>query len=398
MSRTISSKESAFSLMPQEEYLETKSSHKKISIGIPKEKDSTEKRIPLTPYNIALLKESGIDVKIEKGAGLGAAFTDLELSESGAEIVNDKAEIYQSDIILKIAPPDNEEIQLLANNRMLISTLNLKTLNKKYFNQLAEKKITALAYELIKDKMGMFPIVRSMSEIAGSSCVNIAATLLSNSKGKMIGGIVGVKPSEIVILGAGTVAESAAQTALGLGASVKIFDKSVYRLRRLQNNLGRKVFTSILQTKLLESELLTADIVIGALKDTHKSTIIGEEIIKKMKKGSVLLDVSIDQGGCFETSKITNIDKPTFTKYGIIHYCVPNIPSIVPRTASYALGNIFCQEFYKLYDYNNINHFFKNDEGFRSGIYLYKGILINQEIGNKFNIPTKDINLILAAF
>jgi len=246
--------------------------------------------------------------------------------------------------------------------------------------------------------MGFFPIVRSMSEIAGSSCVNIAASLLSKSKGKMIGGIAGIKPSEIIILGAGTVAEAAAQTAIGLGASVKIFDKSVYRLRRLQNNLGRKIFTSVLQSKLLEAELLTADVVIGALKNTHGDIIVKEELIKKMKKGSVLIDISIDQGACFETSHITNIDKPTFTKHGIIHYCVPNIPSIVPRTASYALGNIFCQEIYKVYDYNNLNHFFKNDDGFRNGIYLYRGILTNQEIGNRFDIPTKDINLILAAF
>ncbi|NTW33798.1 MAG: alanine dehydrogenase, partial [Bacteroidetes bacterium] len=303
----------------------------------------------------------------------------------------------------KVAPPSYEEIDLMKCRQTLISTMHLTIQDKNYFKKIISKKITALSFELIKDKTGSFPVVRAMSEIAGNTCVLIAAEYMSDTvygKGSMFGGFSGITPSEVVILGAGTVGEFAARAAMGLGALVKIFDNSLYKLRRLQNNLNTRIFTSIIQPKVLLKSLKTADVVICALPalEGRSPIIITEQMVMEMKNCSVIVDVSIDQGGCVETSRATNHTDPVFQLHGVTHYCVPNIASKVPHTASYALSNFFAPILIDLGEEGGIDNKLKNDYGVRQGVYLYNGILTNKFIGEYFKMPYQDIELLMAAF
>ena len=266
--------------------------------------------------------------------------------------------------------------------------------------KLITKKITAVSWDYIRDSEGVFPVVRSMGEIAGTTSILIAGELLSSfndGKGMMLGGIAGVQPTEVVVIGAGTVGEYATRSALGLGASVKVFDNSLSRLRRLQNDIGTRVYTSVLQPKVLAKAVMRADVVIGAIRSSIGRTpcVVSEEMIQNMKEGSVIVDVSIDQGGCFETSRITNHNDPTFVKHGIVHYCVPNIASRVPRTASFALSNIFAPILMSMGDSGGCQDLIRNDHGFRSGVYIYRGILVSEVLGKVFDLKYKDIELII---
>ena len=312
------------SLLPQEEKLELKKQSKRLFIGVPKEIAFQESRIAIVPDAVQLLVSHGHEVLIESTAGEGSNFSDNEFSEAGAKIIYDTKEIYLADIILKVEPPTLEEIELMKGRQTLISALQITTRSQEFINRLIEKKITCLAYEFIQDDSGMMPLIRSMSEIAGNTSVLIASECLSNAndgKGLLLGGIAGVTPTEVVIIGAGTVGEFAARSAMGLGASVKVFDNSLSKLRRLQNDLNTRVFTSIIQPKVLTKALKRADVVIGALRSGDKRTpcVITEEMVEEMKEGAVIIDVSIDQGGCFETSDLTNHANPTFKKHGVIH-------------------------------------------------------------------------------
>jgi alanine dehydrogenase len=280
--------------------------------------------------------------------------------------------------------------------------LQITTRSKNFVEKLAEKKINCLAYEFIQDDSGMMPFIRSMSEIAGNTSVLIASEYLSNvnlGKGLLFGGIAGVTPTEVVIIGAGTVGEFAARSAIGLGASVKVFDNSLTKLRRLQNDINFRVFTSIIQPKVLEKALRRADVVIGALRSNDKRTpcVVSKQMVSKMKEGSVIIDVSIDQGGCFETSKITNHAKPTFNKYGVIHYCVPNIPSRVARTASYSISNLLTPIILKTGDFGGLDNVIVSDVGLRQGVYICHGMVTNKMLGEWFKLDYKEIDLIIAS-
>lgn len=388
------------SLLPQEEMLAIKNKGGSLQIGIPKETSFQEKRVALVPEAVSLLVANGHRVKIETKAGVLSNFPDSEYSEAGAEICMSKDEIFECDIILKIAPPSEEEVDLMKGNQTLISALQLSSQPKKVLQKLMQKKITAAAWDYIQDDDGIYPVVRSMGEIAGTTSILIAGELLSsynNGKGTMLGGIAGVQPTEIVIIGAGTVAEFAAKAAIGLGASVKIFDSSLSHLRRLQNNIGMRINTSVLQPKVIAKAIKRADVVIGAIRASLGKTpcIVTEEMVKSMKTGSVIVDVSIDQGGCFETSRITNHNQPTFNKHGVTHYCVPNIASRVCRTASFALSNIFTPLLLEMGNYGGCTHLIKNDQGFRSGVYMYKGTLTSEVLGKIFDLKYKDIDLLI---
>jgi len=384
----------------QEEMLISTEGKTKISIGVPKEDHNKEKRIPLTPNTVQFLIDNNIQVLIESQAGIASGFSDMEYSDSGAEILDNKESVYKADIIIKIAPPSLSEISFLRKNQVLISSLNLKTLSKEYFLKLSERKITAIALEHIKDNIGGFPFIEFMSDIIGKVTINIISNFSMEKKGKLLGSIAGNKPVEVIIIGAGSVALSTAQAAINQGANIKIFDNSITRLKSLQQNIKQNIYTSILHLPLLQKEFLNADVVIGALSnyEEHNNFIISNDVIKKMKKGSLLIDLSIDQGICFESSKLTDFKKPFFEKFGITHYGIPNISSMASRTSSYVLGNIFTQLFSNFQNYGNINHFLKSDSNFRNGLYFYSGVLVNQHIGERFDLPTKDINLILAAF
>jgi alanine dehydrogenase len=387
-------------LMPQPEMLELSTKKKSLFIGIPNESAFQEHRIPLVPGAVNLLVSNGHKVYIETNAGLSSSFSDKEYSDSGAKICYDVKEVYQADIILKVEPPSLDELDYFKHNQCLISALQLKTQTADYFKKLMEKKVTAVAFDYIQDETGMFPIVRSMSEIAGTSSILIAAELLSTSaggKGLLMGGIAGVSPIQIVIIGAGTVAEYAARSAMALGASVKVFDNSIARLRRIQNNLNSRIATSILQPKVLEKAFRRADVAIGALGTTAVRTpcVISDEMVQLMKSKSVIVDVSIDKGGCFETSEITNHEKPTFVKHDVIHYCVPNIASRSSKTASYSLSNVLAPILLEVGDGGGVQGMLLRSQNIRCGVYVYNGVITNKGIGSWFELPFKEIRLIL---
>jgi len=392
-----------FGLLPQEEMLEVSTRKSRLNIGIPKETIPEEKRIALVPEAVSLLVNNGHNVVMETKAGETANFVDQNYSEAGAQICFDAKEVYQkSDIILKVAPPTEKEIQHLKPKQKLISTLQLTMQPKNFLKKLIEKKVTALAYESIMDEEGIFPVIRSMSEIAGNTSILIAAEYLSNAnkgQGYMMGGISGIPPTEIIIIGGGTVGEFAARSALGLGASVKVFDNSIYKLRRLQNDLGTRIFTSVLRPNVLADALKTADVVVGAIRSPEGRTpcVITEKMVQDMKNGSFFIDVSIDHGGCSETSKVTTHGKPVYTVHGVLHYCVPNIASRVSRTASLALSNIFAPILLSVGEQGGVDNVLRRNKGVRQGVYLYNGILTSRYLGETFNLPYKNIDLLVAA-
>lgn len=387
---------------PQEEMLEVARKKGKLYIGIPKEMAFQENRVPLVPDAVALLVNNGHRIVIEAGAGSAAHFEDNDYSEAGAEVVYSPQDVYKADTILKISPPTLEEIELMQPRQTLFSSLQLTVQPEDFLKKLIAKKLNCVAYDMITDDAGIFPVIRAMGEIAGGTSILVAAELLSNVNsgvGAILGGISGISPTEVVIIGAGTVGEFAARAALGLGASVKVFDNSTSRLRRLQSQLGTRIFTSVIVPKVLEKHLKTADVAIGALRATRGRTpcMVTENMVSEMKTGSVIIDVSIDQGGVFETSEVTNHTKPVFRKHGVVHYCVPNINSRVARTASYAFSNIFSQILISMGDEGGFDSLVRKDAGVRNGVYIYNGILTNQFLGETFDLPFKDINLLMAA-
>lgn len=391
----LSFSESGFHL-PQEEVLEKTNDQKKLSIGIPKEILLQEKRVSLAPDSVALLVNHGHNIIIERGAGISCSFLDLEYSEAGAQIVNDAREVFESDIILKVSPPNLEELDMMKNGKTLISSLQLKLQKKEYFQKLINKKTTAIAFDYIKDQEGIFPVVRSMSEIAGNASVLIAAECLSNfngGKGLLLGGIAGVSTTNILIIGAGTVGEFAARSAKALGCSVKIFDTSLHKLRRIQDKLGERLDTSMIHPKALQKAIRRADVVIGAIrvKDERTPCVVSEEMVKMMKPLSVIVDVSIDRGGCFETSEPTTHNNPTFEKHGVIHYCVPNIPSRMARTASFAFSNIFSSLLLKIANFGGVKSTIVQNENISQGVYVINGNLTNKVIGEWYNLPYKTL-------
>ena len=398
----MSKKYSPFSkeeLMPKPEMLEVKRQKGELFIGVPKETHLQEKRICLTPDAVAALTNHGHRIIIESGAGEGANYTDNEYSEAGAKISYSTEEAFGCNLILKVEPPSLKEIEYINPQSVLFSALQLKTQNKKYFEALAKKRITAIAFDFISDEHGSYPVVKSLSEIAGISSILIAAELMNNcseGNGLLLGNIGGVPPPDVVILGAGTVGEYAARSAVGLGAQVKVFDNSITKLRRLQDNLGTMVYTSTIQPKTLQKALMRCDVAIGAVRGkTRTPIIVSEELVQLMKEGAIIVDVSIDSGGCFETSEITTHNKPTFVKHGVIHYCVPNIPSRYARTASLSISNIFTPYLLNIGEEGGIEEASRFDKSLQKGMYFYHGILTNKAVADWFSLPYRDINLLI---
>lgn len=386
-------------LLPQEEKLEVARKKGELFIGIPKETSYQERRICLTPDAVSSLVCHGHRVMIESGAGESASYSDKEYSEAGAEVTKDTQKVFGCPIILKVEPPTVAEIKMMNNQTILISAIQLKTKKKDYFEALTKKKITALAFEYLKDVDDTYPVVKSLSEIAGTASILIAAELMianAHGKGLLFGNITGVPPTEVVILGAGTAGEFAAKTAIGLGANVKVFDNSITKLRRLQNSLSQRIFTSTIQPKALMKALRRCDVAIGAIRGLERCPIVvTETMVEHMKKGAVIVDVSIDMGGCFETSEVTTHEKPTFIKNNILHYCVPNIPSRYSKTASLSISNIITPYLLKIAEDGGLESAIRCDKGLKNGIYTYHGILTNRAIGDWFDLPNNDINLIV---
>ncbi|TPG65947.1 alanine dehydrogenase [Hymenobacter nivis] len=385
----------------QESTLAVETRKRKLFIGLPRETTLQENRLGLTPEAVQHLVTAGHEVVLEAGAGEPSKYSDHNYSEAGAQIVYSPQEVFQADIVLKVAPPTRDEIEYMRPGQTLISALQMGTLTAEYIAALQRKKVNAIGFEFIRDPSGAMPVVRAMSEIAGSTVMLVAAEYLARAdegKGIILGGITGVPPSQVVILGAGTVAEYAARAAIGLGAEVKVFDNHLYKLRRLKHNLGTQLYTSTLDTFALSQQIRRADVVIGALsiEDGRIPFMVPEEMVASMAPGSIVIDVSIDQGGCFETSEMTSHSQPIFRKYDVVHYCVPNIASRVPRTATNALSNIFTPILQEIHQHGGINEVLFTNEHFRAGVYIYRGSLTNAAIGKKYNMRYKELGLLIA--
>lgn len=386
-------------LMPKEERLAVAIKKGSLIIGLPKEREMEEKRVCLTPDAVAALVANDHKVIVEQGAGEHAHFSDSEYQKAGASIESDPKKVLECPLILKVAPVNDQEIELLKPHSTVISTLNLKSKDLYYINKLQEKKITAIALEELTEHDGSFPFVSSLSEISGLSAIYIAAELMSKSnegKGQLFGNISGVPPTEIVIFGSGTAAIWAAKTALNLGASVKIFDNSTSNLRKIQSELKHPIYTSTLQPKNMLKALRRCDVAVGAIECHHRTpVVVSEDMVSYMKRGSVIIDISIDRGGCFETSQLTSHQKPTFKKFDVIHYCVPNIPSRYPKTASVSMSNICTPILLNLAEKGGIDNALRLDQGLQNGVYLYQGVLTNSSIADQLGLTHTNINFLI---
>lgn len=394
--------EASFNYQTLEETLDVKTKGTELFIGIPKETSFQENRIALTPDAVHVLVNNGHRVMVEARAGEGTHFTDKDYSEAGAKIVYAKEDVFKCDIVVKSAPVSEAELPILKPEQVIISPIHLSVMKPEILKKMMEKRITALSFENLKDDEGNFPIVRSMSEIAGSAVMLIAGQYLSNAnkgKGVLLGGISGVPPTKVIILGAGIVAEFAARTALAMGASVKVFDNSIYRLKRLQNNIGQRMYTSVIEPKILAKQLKTCDVAVGALSSAGGRTpiVVTEEMVENMRPGSVIVDVSIDRGGCFETSEVTTHESPVFRKYDVIHYCVPNIPSGFARTASQAISNVLMPLLIEVADVGGIANLVWEKFNIRNGVYMFRGHLTNFYLSERFSIKFTDLNLLIAS-
>ncbi len=385
-----------------EETLDVLPKTESLCIGIPREDTFNENRIALTPDAVGVLVANGHEVNVETGAGAGAHFTDQNYSEAGAKILSDKKALFECDVLVKSAPVSEADAELLKHNQYIISPIHLAVMKKEILQKMIDKKITALSFENLKDASGHNPIVRSMSEIAGSAVMLIAGQYLgsaTNGKGVLVGGISGIPPTKVIIIGAGIVGEYAARTALAMGASVKVFDNSIYRLKRMQNNIGVRMWTSVIEPKILAKQLRTCDVAVGAVGSNGGRTpiIVTEEMVADMRPGSVIVDVSIDNGGCFETSQVSSHKKPVFQKNGVVHYCVPNIPSGFARTASQAISNVLMPLLLETAENGGIENVVWHKINIRSGIYLFKGALTNFHLSQRFNLKYTDLNLLIAS-
>ena len=392
----------SFTYETLEETLDVKSKSADLFIGIPKETSFQENRIALSPDSVSVLTNNGHRVIMEANAGEGASYSDHDYSEAGAKIVHSKKEVFECDILVKSAPVSEDEVDLLKPSQFIISPIHVAVMKQAILEKMMDKKITALSFENLKDDSGHNPIVRSMSEIAGSAVMLIAGQYLSNAnngKGVLVGGISGIPPTKVIIIGAGIVGEYAARTALAMGASVKIFDNSIYRLKRLQNNIGVRLYTSVIEPTILAKQLKTCDVAVGALSAQGGRTpiVVTEHMVSRMRPGTVIVDVSIDHGGCFETSETTTHEKPVFRKYDVIHYCVPNIPSGFARTASQSISNVLMPLMLEMADDGGFENMVWHKINIRSGIYLFKGALTNFHLSQRFDLKYTDLNLLIAS-
>ncbi len=390
-------------LFPEECLIREIAGKPRLSIGIPKEDAGIETRLPLTPEGVAIITEEGHSVYIQRGAGLPMSYSDMQFSEAGAFLVDSAEEVFSTDIVFKITPPTIGQLHMMQNRSTIFSMLQLSNLSKEAIELMMQKKMNAIAYELIKDEQKAFPVVNSIAEIEGNAAIAIISDLMSSEhggKGILLGGVAGITPPEVVILGASITGSIAARTAIGLGAMVKVFDHDINKLRKIQHYLGRMVFTSVIHPTVLFKALASADAVIGNLRYINGSDrfMVSEELVKTMKKGSVIVDMSVDQGGCFETSECRTLNDPVFVKHGIIHYCVPNISARVGRTSSIALSNIFTPIILKIGESGSVRQSVADSSGFRHGAFVFNGIMVNRLMGDYYNIPSNDIGLFLTGY
>ncbi len=367
-------------------------------IGIPKEYRNEEKRVSLAPAGVDALVRGGHTVYLQSGAGEGSHFSDEQYKQVGAKIVYTAEELFtRSEIIVKVSRVAEEELKYLQEDQIIISFLNLAVVSKKVIATFLEKKIISVGLELIEDEAGL-PVLHSMSEIAGQLAVQAAENLLEStneiSRGVLLGGIPGVAPAAVVILGAGVVGTVAAQAAIGRGAQVIVLDKDIHRLRRLEKMFNKQITTVVANPYTISRGVKFADVLIGAvmIKGEKTPNLVTEEMVKTMKKGSVIIDVSIDQGGCIATSRPTSLSSPTYIMHNVIHYCVPNITALVARTASFGLTNAALPYIQAIADHG-INNALMNDHGLTKGVCTMAGYCANETIAETFNVEFRRIHI-----
>ncbi len=374
-----------------------------MNIGIPKETMKDEKRVALTPKDVESIVRLGYEVFIEHGAGEKANIQDIEYSESGAKLVKDTEIIYKNcDIIGKIAPLTLDEINMLGTNKIIFSALNISTQKKEAIANLSKKKCTAIAYELFENQNNFNPFTHAIGEITGTSAVMIASELLSSTsggRGILLGSLSGFPPAEIIILGTDISAEYAIRIAIGLGAIVKVFDNSIQNLIKIHKIFGQNLYTSTINEANLKHELANADVLINTIAiEEGQKFIITEDMIRLMKKGSVIIDLKVDQGSIIETSEITSFENPTYKKNDVIHYCVPNLASRVAYTSSIAISNLLTTTLIKILEQGSIIPFLQYNSDIRKGTYLFKGVVTNKIVAERFNFDYTDINFIIHVF
>ena len=390
-------------LLPNPQAARVGEAQRRLRIGIPSEAPNRERRVALAPYAAGLLVNTGHDVRIETGAGASAQFADVEYAEAGAEVVETLGEVYaEADLIVKVFPPRDEELAMMQERQVLISALHLGAIAPDFLKRLMELRATAIGFEFIADKDGTLPIVRMMHEISGSMAVQTAARLLESGdggRGLMMGGISGVPPATVVILGAGVVGEWAARTALGFGANVIVLDSDLSALRALEHYLDRRITTAMANPQYVQTAVARADVVIGAMMAIGERSpmLVTEDMVAGMRDGAVIVDVVIDQGGCIETSRPTTLDAPTFTAHGVVHHCVPNLPSAVARTATYALSNVLTPYLIEIGEAPSINDALWQNVSLRTGTYVYRRHLTKKSLAAMFGMAHRDIELLIAS-
>ncbi len=390
-------------LLPMEKPLRLREQHRSLRIGVPREVANEERRVALAPSGVATLVANGHEVYVEQGAGVLANFPDAEYMEAGAQIVATPEDLYsQCELIVKVGRPTDDELKLLQENQVLISALHLGSTTLDFLRRLMELGVTGIGFEFIRDSDGTLPIVRMMHEIMGSMAVQIAARYLESNeggKGVMLGGISGVPPATVVIIGAGVVGEWAARTALGFGAHVVVLDTDLGALRALEHYLDRRVTTAMASVEFIRKAVRSADVVIGAKmgEGQRAPILVTEDMVAEMQPGSVIVDTMIDQGGCIETSRPTTHSNPVFRKYDVIHYCVPNMPSNAARTATYALNNVLVPYLIEIGESGSIHEALWRNVGLRNGTYVYRRHLTKKSLAAMFGLPYRDIELLIAS-
>ncbi|MDX1530688.1 MAG: alanine dehydrogenase [Rhodothermales bacterium] len=390
-------------LVPLEKPLAVKEQQRTLRIGVPKEVSNEERRVALAPYGVSILAAAGHEVAVERGAGEGAHFSDDEYAEAGADIVGGPGELYaRSELVAKVFPPTEDETGMMQEKQVLISALHLGNANPDFLRRLMALRVTGIGFEFITESDGTFPIVRMMHEISGSMAIQVAARLLESNaggRGVMLGGISGVPPATVVILGAGVVGEWAARTALGYGAHVILLDTDLGALRSLEHYLDRRVTTAMANVQYVRQAVQRADVVIGAMMRLGQRSplLVTREMVAAMRPGSVIVDLVTDQGGCIETSRPTSFSSPTFVEEGVVHYCVPNMPANAARTATYALTNVLVPYLLDIGEAGSINEALWQNVSLRSGTYVYRRHLTKKSLAALFGMPHRDIELLIAS-
>ncbi len=368
-------------------------------IGIPREIKAGENRVALTPAGAAELHRRGHSVYVMSGAGQAAGFSDARYQQAGASLVDSLAEVYVSaDLIVKVKEPQPEEYPLLNNRHLLFTYLHLAA-NRTLTEALLASDASCIAYETLTDTQGRLPLLAPMSEIAGRMAVQAGAhhlEMAQGGKGVLLGGIPGVAPANVLILGGGVVGANAAAMAVGLGAQVHLMDKSLARLRQLDEQWRGRVICEYATQERIELIALQSDLIIGSVLNAGASApkLLSRDLIAQMENGSVLADVAIDQGGCFATSKPTTHQHPTYIEEGVVHYCVANIPSAVGRTATLGLTNATLPYIIRLAEEGM--GALQSDTGLLAGLNIYRGQLTQVGVAKSFSMPCGDAALLLS--